>query len=564
MAFDIKKHLKQHAYLFRQYKKHDKNDLHFNFSILDLQFIANNLDIATTLKNILKEIRIYKQYKVKNGYYIAADGTKKQKYTTRTIDLSRHIKIEAIHLDGSLGEYTQPHIHLILDKNGRYGKKYSLLKLHISKVLEKYGLIANFDEILEYNPIGVKNLQSSIKKFFWSLKKLDNQEFKTYVTRNEQLIQKYIGMLIQLTQKTGNLDYYFKTMKTLQNRLNSLTIDISYNSYNLRHTYPIEEILSKEDKEVIQLIQNKKFSQKDIKEYLNNPILRDFTRYSYYKNTKNCYIVTELKKHTTLLQHTKPNKKLVDNYFKLLKEQLPKKKRKSQLSQQDNYFLRFKSAFTYSLQTAKSEKELKKKMEQEGFTFSWKKRKGKTIGIKWENKYIQFIDLGFKNIAEIRAILARNAQQEEIKIEIEHKNIAEQKEKNRKKVSQHRERIKFERIENERIQHAIGANIRLIKQAIGTNTRTIDRNRKTIENNRRTIEQINKLQTRKSSIIERVKEFGTKIGEFGKRFIKKANRIGEKVGELVENIPLFKKQKQEQKKEKKPKKSRNQSFNLGF
>ena len=567
--FNIKKHLQQHAHYFKEYKKISSNDLHFNFSIQDLQFLANNLDIKATMEKILQDIRKIASYKVKNGYYTTITGEQKQKYTTRTIDLSKNIKIQAIHLKGSKGEYTQPHIHLILDKTGRYGKEYSLLKLHISKVLEKYGLVANFDEIMPYNPYAVKNLQSSIKKFFWSLKKLDNDGFKRYIANNEELLKKYLDLLQELTRKTGNLDYYFKTMQTLKNRLNSLKIKVYYNDYNLADKYPIKEVLSKKDIEVIELIQQKKFSQKDIKNYLDNPILRDFVRYSYYKKTKNSYIVTALKKHTTLLQYVKPNKKLVDNYFKLLKEQLQKKQRKSQLTEQDNTFLKFKTAFIRSLKTAKNEKKLKEKMEQEGFAFSWKKRKGKTIGIKWEDNYVKFTDLGFKNIAEIRAILANNAK--EVEINIEHKNIAEQKEKNRKKVALYRQKQQ-QRRENER---AITANINAIartiennRRAIKANTITIENNQGTIENNTntitrntRTIRQIANIQTGKRGIIERVKEFArhleSKIGKFGERFIGQIDKIGRKAGKLVETIVKKSAKKKERKK-------RNYGRGMGF
>ena len=574
--FNIKKHLQQHAHYFKEYEKVNSNDLHFNFSVQDLQFLSQNLDITATMEKILQDIRQPAQYKVKNGFYVDKDDNKKQKYTTRTIDLSKNIKIEAIHIKGSKGEYTQPHIHLVLDKDGRYGKEYSLLKLHISKVLEKYGLVANFDEIMPYNPYAVKNLQSSVKKFFWSLKKLDNEGFKRYIANNKELLKKYLDLLQELTQKTCNLDYYFKTMQTLQNRLNSLKIKVYYNDYNLADKYPIKEVLSKKDIEVIELIQQKKFSQKNIKNYLDNPILRDFVRYSYYKKTKNSYIVTALKKHTTLLQYVKPNKKLVDNYFKLLKEQLPKKQRKSQLTEQDNTFLKFKTAFIRSLKTAKNEKELKKKMEQEGFAFSWKKRKGKTIGIKWEDNYVKFTDLGFKNIAEIRAILANNIK--EIKINIEHKNIAEQKEKNRKKVALYRQKQQ-QRRENER---AITANINAIartiennRRAIKANTITIENNRGTIESNtntidrnRETIEHISDLQAGKRGIIKTIGEF-TRI--FGEKIAGAGARITRAIGEKIERLgnAISKMIKLQQKKEhlqakKKKRKSRNFGFDMGF
>jgi len=276
MKFDIQKHLQDHAYLFNQKAPLSGEEIHFNFSILDLYFFSQNIPVDTTMKKILTDLKKPAHYRVKNGQKTAKNGEKKQKWTTRKIELENDIVIDAIHLGGSQGEYTQPHIHFLLKKDGRYGKNFSLLKLHISETLKRYNLVPNFDEIPEYNPQSIQNLQSATKKFFWSLKKLPKEDFKEYILSNENLLQKYLELLQELTKKTHNLDYYFKTMNQLQKRLNLLQIDFDFQGHNIRHTYPLENILSKEDLKAIQLLKERNFSQKSIEPLINNKIFRDY------------------------------------------------------------------------------------------------------------------------------------------------------------------------------------------------------------------------------------------------------------------------------------------------
>ena len=196
MKFDIKAHLQNHSYYFKQHKEIDKDDLHFNFSYLDLQFFKSGKTPEITLFELLQELKKETKYRVKNGYYIDKQGNKKQKYTTRKINLQDAIKIKAIHIEGADGEYTMPHIHLILDKNARLGKDFSLLKTHIIEVSKRFGLKPNFAEISRENPNSYRNLGKAVKNFSWIIRKMPNQDFKKYVS------EKLSDKLDKLTEYT--------------------------------------------------------------------------------------------------------------------------------------------------------------------------------------------------------------------------------------------------------------------------------------------------------------------------------------------------------------------------
>jgi len=357
MSFDIKKHLQDHAFYFKQVKEITNSDLHFTFSFEDIQFFDKKEQPQEVLLQLLQELKKEAKYEVKDGFRMLKNGVKKQKYSVRKINLNKDIKIEAIHIIGSLGEHTHPHIHLILDNKGRYGKNFSILRLHISKISEKYGLITHFDEIKEHK---LKSLHDSVKRFFWLLKKKSSKELKEYFfkEKNKELLNTMLNKLEQYTIKTNNTLFYFKTLQSLQKRLKDNKINFTWRGHNLREVIPIENVLQDEDLEVIEIIKFKRFNQKDIKDYINNPILKDFARYCYYKNLNKCYVIKAIKE-TTIFQNIQPNSKFLNNFLKLYNKQNQTKKRKSQLTKEDNLAIWFKNKLLEVARISGNEKELR-------------------------------------------------------------------------------------------------------------------------------------------------------------------------------------------------------------
>ena len=411
--FDIKAHLKNHAFYFKQYKEIEKDDLHFNVSFLDIQFFDKNENAEEILFKLLEELKKEASYKVRNGYYIDKNGNKRQKYTIRTIKLADVIKIEVIHITGANGEYVMPHFHFILRKNARLGKNFSLLMQHINEVSKKFNLKPNFAEISQNNPHSYKNLQKSVKNFSWIVRKMTNQDFKKYV---ETKLSDKLDKLTEYTLLSNNLQYYIKTLEFIKKRLNRQRIDFIYKNHNLRNTYPLP--LTNDDMQVIKLINEKKFSQKDIKSYLNNAILRDFVRYSYFKDKSKALIINSLSKQTELLQNLRPNKRIIDNYLKLYKKTLDlDKKQLLQEQEKEKEIKSIKEILKEDLikvsQTCKNEKELREKMKALGYIdFGFKKKSGKVYAyqfkLKDNDKKIIVKCSDSIDIKKIRAILKEN------------------------------------------------------------------------------------------------------------------------------------------------------------
>jgi len=512
MKFDIKAHLQNHAYYFKQSKEINKDDLHFNFSFLDIQFFNKDKTPETTLFELLQELKKETSYKVKNGYYTTKDEEKKQKYTTRKINLQNAIKIEAIHIEGSEGEYTMPHIHLILSKDARLGKDFSLLKTHIIEVSKKFGLRPNFAEIAPNNPASYKNLAKAVKNFSWIIRKMPNKDFKKYV---ETKLQDKLEKLWEYTLLSGNLQYYIKTLEFIKKRLNRQKIVFEWQGHNLRNTYPIP--LTEQDLQVIELINNKRFSQKDIKPYLNNAILRDFVRYSYFKDKSKALIINSLSKQTELLQNLRPNKKVIDNYLKLYQKILDQDKQtqiKEQEKQKEVQSIKeiLKEDLLKVAKNSINEKELRAGMQKLGYIdFGFKKRGGKVIGYQFklpqEDKKIIVKCSDIIPISDIRAILKENwiksKKNEPIKNDITHERsqintyllpkpveapkpvpviykkdqIQAQKEKTKEKIK----KLRLQRRENARNYQRIRELIAIAKR----NTRTeLETKRRIIENTR--------------------------------------------------------------------------------
>jgi len=565
LKFDINLHIKNHAYHYQRLDTPTDTDLHFKFSILDLYFYANSYtEIEKKLEEILQDLLKPTTYIIheKNGFYTNKEGKRKQRYANRkiTIDLKKYLTALAIHTLGAKGEYTQDHFHFLVKKNARLGFNYSHLRHHISKVLEKHGLIAHFDEMDDYK---YTNLAKSVSKFFWQLKKQTDREFEKYIAKNPDKLTKYLDLLYSYAKTSNRLDYFFKTMQILRKRLNKLDIDFEYQGHNIRYSYPISFILENpENNIVIKLLQDKKYTQKDIKSYIDNPILRDAVRFSII-DKKGAYIIGEIKHNTKLLDNFKANKTLANNFLKLLKKELQTTKTKTQLKEQGK--LEYISAFKKALSMAKNEKELREILKEK-YDFKFKKRKGKTIGFVFNNTYLSIKDLGFKDISEIRQVLISNNQQH-TENRSETLKIDYKTEKNAKNLQKRREyylksKINIEKLKeiyeltqklniklkttihsDNRIQQQVQLDIKLPK--IQLNTRNLlqevknAKHKRTIRNNINSIErhtrELREVSKRKCRIKNEDKIIRTKINDFRTRIRSSIETIGKAIGATITN-----------------------------
>lgn len=420
---DLIAHFKSHAVHFNQYsnEKITKQNLHFTFSIEDLQFIDKDQDeIMMQIFNILKEPM---SYLVKNGFFTKTNGERKQRYANRSIDLGNELVAEAYHKIDPLGNDTMPHHHLLSTDGVRWGKNFSLLKLHISKICEEFNLIPNFDEMTEHNPLGVKRLAKGVKSMTWSWQQNTKNQFEKQI---ENGIENGIKKLTEYTVKTNSLSYYVKSMETLKRRLNQSKIDLEYHDINLRYGYPIP--LSNDDKSVIKLIQDKNFTQKAMKPYFKNPILRDFVRYS--AGTTKPYIVEALKQYTDMFGGVRKNKKAVQSYVRLNKKIAANVIRKSQITSEQNKDLSIKNNIRVDIVSAadmsSNIEELHQHMQKAYAGFGLTKNKGSVVGCFYKEgekkQTIMFNEIGLR-WSDIKHTMMLNSKKIEIGLDIPKKQF---------------------------------------------------------------------------------------------------------------------------------------------
>ena len=395
MKFDLEKHLKNHAFLFRKLAPMEQDTIHFNFSYLDLQFLDKNTE--ETMEALLNALLEPAAYKVANGKRIDKHGNIVQKFTTRKINLQQEVLAMAIHIKGPEGEDTMPHIHFIARSSARFGKGYSLLKRHISVLSESFGLVPNFDEMAEHNPLSVSSLSRSVSRITWSWKHATNAQLKQEIASRG--LDKSIDLLTSYTLKTKNLSYYIKSMEGLQNRLNRIKLDVHYQGHPLRDTYPIP--LTHEDHTVIDIIKNRQFTQKTMEPYIKTPILRDYIRYSAQTTTP--FIINALKKYTSLLSGVRKNRRAVTTYQKLIAKTTPVYK--SRLTPQDNLRLtrnnELREIIMENTRCSTDQKSFLAAMQQAGYTdFALIKKTQKVTGCRYidngSKREVNFVDLGLR------------------------------------------------------------------------------------------------------------------------------------------------------------------------
>ena len=433
---ELVKYLEGHAYYFAttlSEKEIKKNDyLHFAFSIHSNYFLAQNLNPGEILKKVLEDLLKQTTYRVKNGKKKLLDGTIKQTYTKRIVNLKKDVVASAIHLKDVDLEEVEPHIHLLLKKDARLGKDFSLLKTHILHTLKKYNLYPHFAEKeLKVN----KNLQARIKKFTWSIRKATNKNLKTLIKKPD-FIDK-LELLYIYAQEHGQFSYYAKTMFFLQKRLNYLKEDLIFKGVNLRHIIPVP--LNETEQKALIALKDKDFKQTTLKALKESKILRDYYKYCKTGSLNNAYYLKLIKQNTKELPILRKNKTFEKNYQKIFLQELKEKLNKLDKDyydtkpklKEDSIYETLKNDLLKVAQACINEKELRQEMQKLGYkNFGFFKKQGKVQGYKFtlKNENYRIECTKSVDISTIRSILKQNylemqkgsdlekTKQEEIKI----------------------------------------------------------------------------------------------------------------------------------------------------
>ena len=378
--FNIVAHILNHAaFLHNLDETHTSIDtrelLHFNISFHDFLFKDEKDEVEQLKAFILKAIKptIIEE---KNGFYKRVDGSLKQKYTKRALDISD--ASIAIHVVDDKGQKTYPHIHFLFNAKKKLGNAYSTLKIHLSNIASNMGLMINMNKITSYNPKSVLNLQRGCKRFSWMIKKATARQLNKMLDKHDYFTRRLDG-LYNLTDTTRNLSFFVKTMNHLKKRLNYTHRSFIYKEHDLKENYPIP--LTQEDHKVIELVTTpKKIFKKHLRGLEDNLILQDYVRFS---EDKKAYIIEAIRNNCKFVFYKNQQKASIIKEVVLSKLKNDATKDYATIKAertQVTFKSLFRNVFHEALSKSKSEVELREYMLEHYSLFSKKKVNGKWIG----------------------------------------------------------------------------------------------------------------------------------------------------------------------------------------
>lgn len=427
--FNIVTHILDHAeYLYNLDDTHTHTDtrelLHFNISFHDFLF-KNEKDEVARLKEFVHETIKPTIIEEKNGFYKRVDGTLKQKYTKRSLDISD--ASIAIHIEDDKKQKTYPHIHFLFNAKKKLGNAYSTLKIHLSNIASNMGLMINMNKITAYNPKSVLNLQRSCKRFSWMVKKATAKQLNKMLDKQDYLTRRLDG-LYSLTDTTRNLSFLVKTMNHLKKRLKYTHRSFIYKEHDLKESYPIP--LTQEDQKVLDIVTApKKIFKKHLRGLEDNLILQDYVRFS---EDKKAYIIDALRNNCKFVFYKNQQKASVikEAVLSKLNKDASKNYETIQVERMQVTFKSlFRNMFYEALNTSKNEVELRECMLQKYSLFSKKKVDGKWVGYTTQDTNDQKIVIKFDDLhvtsSQILYKLSQNVKehnqpsnQEKISLEI--------------------------------------------------------------------------------------------------------------------------------------------------
>ncbi len=262
-----------------------KNNIHFTFSIDVSQLIINHkcnnqADIDKKMNAFLSDLAEHS--------YTFQESKGKGKTRKKTLDFSNILM--AYHNDASDSINSQnysvnPHFHLLIpgDLKNRFGKSthtgigYMHLRKMIEDTADKHNLVFQNNESVKYNQD--QFTKKGATSLTWFLKRADDNYFTKKI--NDRSILKVIDNFEKNYVKTGNMQYYLKGMRDLQERLKRLDLNLyNQDGINLKDDYPIP-LLETQNEEIKILQSGDKERIKILLKNRDNRIARALVEYSF-------------------------------------------------------------------------------------------------------------------------------------------------------------------------------------------------------------------------------------------------------------------------------------------
>jgi len=346
-------------------------NVHYTISIDIAQLIMNHRcinqkDIDKVMNGFLNDLKDH-------SYAFDDPMGSGRKPMRRVLDLSQ--ALIAYHNDASDSINSQnysvnPHFHFLIPgqlknkdgKSTKLGSGYKHLDRFIKEVAKKHNLVFNNNEAVSYDKDNFTRKGAS--SLTWFLKRANDTYFENKV--NDKSILKAVDNFEKNYKKTGNLQYYIKGMRDLEERLKRFDLDLfNKDGVNLKDDYPIFididdkeiNILQSEDTEAIRVLLKDR----------DNRLARALVEYSYgFDNI----VIDELQSRGLYLQRL--DKEVLKDLTVEIKQ---KETKKDKYEKSLGYFV--KQDIEQVLKFAKNEIHFKELMEELGYKDI--KMKAKTI-----------------------------------------------------------------------------------------------------------------------------------------------------------------------------------------
>lgn len=76
---------------------------------------------------------------------------------------------------------------------------------------------------------------NKVTSLTWKIESLSNAEFKKWIKET----QNKINLIFENYKLTDDLQYYIKSMRSLKERLHRANIDVHFDGYNLKESFPL-------------------------------------------------------------------------------------------------------------------------------------------------------------------------------------------------------------------------------------------------------------------------------------------------------------------------------------
>lgn len=246
---------------------------HFKCSIDTSQLIVKGYDtkdkINKVMRALLDEITNTEyEFRVKTRTYTDRNGNKKEYYSTKRFNLKDNV-LAAYHNRSFNSDVEfdniEPHFHFLFS-NREMGRSFYHLKKHLQERASEHDLIFHFAEDKEHGTNKYKGLMQKCSNFSWWTQKMNNKVFSNYVNRKSEDMTNNLDLLLEYTQKTGNLQFYIKVMNNLKNRLLNNNLSFEYRGNDISKLYPIPlneqmsetlEAIARKDKRAIERLNDR-------------------------------------------------------------------------------------------------------------------------------------------------------------------------------------------------------------------------------------------------------------------------------------------------------------------